>query len=85
MVSNIKPWEDLIKNLTEEEVITVLTTLGSAKPNRDKDNNLVFQSVCHGSQSWKLCYYIKTKNFFIPIFRPPVAHAHKIIYHYRAG
>lgn len=64
MVSNVKPWEDLIKNLTEEEVITVLTTLGSAKPNRDKDNNLVFQSVCHGSQSWKLCYYIKTKNFF---------------------
>lgn len=59
-----KPWENIIKNLTEEQVIAILTDLGSQYPKRDNENNLVFQSVCHNSNSWKLCYYINSHNFF---------------------
>lgn len=61
---NKKPWEDIQSSLTEQQVISVLTLLGSAPPVRDKDNNLLFQSVCHDSQSWKLCYYTESKTFF---------------------
>lgn len=59
-----KIWEVIEKNLTEEQVITILSNLGSLPPRRDNENNLVFQSVCHNSDSWKLCYYIETHSFF---------------------
>ena len=59
-----KIWEVIEKNLTEEQVITILTNLGSAPPRKDNDGNLVFQSICHNSDSWKLCYYIETHSFF---------------------
>lgn len=59
-----KIWDNIIKNLTEEQVIAVLSALGSQSPRRDNENNLVFQSVCHASNSWKLCYYVQTHSFF---------------------
>jgi hypothetical protein len=64
IVQQDKIWEVIEKNLTEEQVITILTNLGSLPPRRDSDNNLIFQSVCHNSDSWKLCYYIETHSFF---------------------
>ena len=59
-----KIWEKISRKLTEEQVIAILSDLGSAPPRRDGANNLIFQSVCHGSNSWKLCYYTDTHNFF---------------------
>ena len=59
-----KIWEKISRKLTEEQVIAILSDLGSAPPRRDGANNLIFQSVCHGSSSWKLCYYTDTHNFF---------------------
>ena len=59
-----KIWEVIEKNLTEEQVISVLADLGSLPPRRDAENNLIFQSVCHNSDSWKLCYYTATHSFF---------------------
>lgn len=64
MQQDNKIWEVIEKNLTEEQVITILADLGSAPPRRDNENNLVFQSVCHNSDSWKLCYYVETHSFF---------------------
>ena len=64
IVQQDKIWETIEKNLTEEQVITILSSLGSLPPRRDNENNLVFQSVCHNSDSWKLCYYIETHSFF---------------------
>ena len=59
-----KKWEKLIKELTIEEITKVLSELGSAPPKNDNDGNYLFQSVCHNSNSWKLCYYPETKTFF---------------------
>lgn len=59
-----KPWERFIENITESDVVKIVTALGSADPITDKDGNLVFQSICHNSQSRKLCYYTRTKTFF---------------------
>ena len=64
MSNEQKPWEILTENLTESDVTKIMTKLGSATPLLDKDGNLVFQSLCHNSQSRKLCYYVKTKTFF---------------------
>lgn len=59
-----KIWEVIEKNLTEEQVTTILTSLGSLSPRKDNEGNLVFQSICHNSDSWKLCYYVETHSFF---------------------
>ena len=59
-----KIWEEINKDLIEEQVISILTELGSAPPKKDGNNNLVFQSVCHNSDSWKLCYYPEKHSFF---------------------
>lgn len=47
----------ILNSLTKEDVIKVVTSLGSATPKTDSQGNLIFQTVCHGSTSWKLYYY----------------------------
>ena len=44
-------------NLTLDKVTKVVMSLGSQDPKTDSQGNLIFQSVCHGSDSWKLYYY----------------------------
>lgn len=47
----------ILNSLTKDDVIKIVTNLGSAPPKTDSNGDLIFQSVCHGSQSWKLYYY----------------------------
>lgn len=47
----------ILNSLTKDDVIKVVTSFGSAPPKKDSSGNLIFQSVCHGSDSWKLYYY----------------------------
>lgn len=57
----------ILDSLTENDIIKIVTELGSQEPRRDKDDNLIFQSVCHNipdpSNSWKLYYYLDNKVF----------------------
>lgn len=49
--------KDLLKKVREEEVIHILSELYSAHYIHDKEGNLIFESICHGSTSHKLYYY----------------------------
>lgn len=56
----------ILESLTKEDVEKVVVALGSQPPKHDSNGNLIFQSVCHGSDSWKLYYYHEsdeTKNY----------------------
>jgi hypothetical protein len=56
--------DELKKSLSVDDVEKIVTTLGSAPPRRDNNGNLIFQTVCHGSHSHKLYYYVETKSFY---------------------
>lgn len=47
----------ILNSLSKEDVIKIVTSLGSAAPKTDSQGHLIFQTVCHGSTSWKLYYY----------------------------
>ena len=47
----------ILNSLTKDDVIQIVTSLGSSYPKTDSNGDLIFQSVCHGSDSWKLYYY----------------------------
>ena len=49
--------DKILESLTKDDVIKVVQTLGSDTPKTNNMGDLVFQSVCHGSNSWKLYYY----------------------------
>ena len=49
--------KDLLKKVREEEVIHILSELYNANYIHDKEGNLIFESICHGSTSHKLYYY----------------------------
>lgn len=49
--------KDLLKKVREEEVIHILSELYNAHYIHDKEGNLIFESICHGSTSHKLYYY----------------------------
>ena len=44
----------ILNSLTKDDVIQIVTSLGSSYPKTDSNGDLIFQSVCHGSDSWKL-------------------------------
>lgn len=43
--------------LTKEDVIKIATELGSDGYKEGGSGELIFRSICHGSDSWKLYYY----------------------------
>ena len=47
----------ILNSLTKEDIIKIVTYFGSSYPKTDSNGDLIFQSVCHGSDSWKLYYY----------------------------
>lgn len=49
--------ENILNSLTQEDVIKIVVSLGSDYPKRDSQGNLIFRSICHGSESHKLYYY----------------------------
>lgn len=52
----------ILKSLTKEDIIYIVTTLGSRDYREDRDGNLIFQTICHNppnvSNSYKLYYYL---------------------------
>jgi hypothetical protein len=57
--------ERIKKELDEQDIRLLLKDLGSEEPHRDKDGNLIFQTICHNVNggSYKLYYYDKIKMF----------------------
>lgn len=47
----------ILESLTKEQVIKIVTDLGSDGYRTDSAGNLIFQTVCHGGGSYKLYYY----------------------------
>ena len=47
----------ILNSLTKEDIIKIVTYFGSSYPKTDSNGDLIFQSVCNGSDSWKLYYY----------------------------
>ncbi len=57
--------KDKIKeSLTEDEVIKILTELGSSHPLKDNQGNLIFSTICHGGSNHKLYYFPSSYNFY---------------------
>lgn len=55
---------ELKKDFTEEEIIRLLATLGSEDYKKSSDGlSLIFKTVCHHGDSYKLYYYVKDKLF----------------------
>ena len=64
--------EDLLNILTDDDIIEIMKELGSDEPIYAK-GALVFESICHGSDSHKLYWYKNTKRF----------HCWNVVVHYR--
>ena len=60
--------ELILSSLTKEDVIKICMALGSSYPKQDSNGNLIFQSICHGSDSWKLYYYCTDIDYKKHIF-----------------
>lgn len=60
--------ETILSSLTKEDVIKICMALGSSYPKQDNNGNLIFQSICHGSDSWKLYYYCTDIDYKKHIF-----------------
>lgn len=64
--------KQLLSSLTKEEIIKVVTTLGSGEPKTDSEGNLIFQTICHNapnpSNSYKLYYYFPDEEHSYGVF-----------------
>ena len=49
--------DKILNSLTKDEIIKIVTGLGSDMPKTNNNGDLIFQTICHGSNSWKLYYY----------------------------
>ena len=54
--------DDVLKNLTDENIIDIMKELGSDEYRYGK-GCIIFRSVCHGSDSFKLYWYREAKRF----------------------
>ena len=52
----------IIEQLTEENIIDIMRELGCDEYRFGK-GCIIFRSVCHGSDSFKLYYYTNSKRF----------------------
>lgn len=57
--------EKIKQELDVQDIKLILKDLGSNEPKKDKDENLIFQTICHNSNggSYKLYYYKESKLF----------------------
>lgn len=55
--------EKIKQELDEQDIRLLLKDLGSEEPTRDRDNNLIFTTICHGGHKHKLYYYNDRKIF----------------------
>lgn len=56
--------QDLLKEITTEDIIRLVSDLGGDDYLVDDDGNLRFRTICHGGYKHKLYYYTESKNFF---------------------
>ncbi|SDW45341.1 hypothetical protein SAMN05216391_10845 [Lachnospiraceae bacterium KHCPX20] len=53
--------DEILNSLTKDDIIRIVTYLGSGEPRHDSKGNLIFQTICHNqpdpSNSYKLYYY----------------------------
>ena len=55
----------LLENITEENVLNILKDFNIFPySNKIKDNEIWFETVCHGGNSHKLCYFRDSKTFY---------------------
>ncbi len=52
----------ILDSLSKEDIIKIVISLGSAEPKIDSNNDLIFQTVCHGGSSYKLYYYHEPRD-----------------------
>lgn len=55
--------DELLKEITTEDVKKIMKDLGSNEPIPDKQGNLRFQTICHCGEKHKLWFYPDTKSF----------------------
>jgi hypothetical protein len=56
--------EDLLKEITTEDIVKLMSDLGGDDYLIDDDGNLRFRTICHGGHKHKLYYYVESKTFF---------------------
>jgi hypothetical protein len=55
--------EKIRESLTEEDITKILLDLGAGDPQRDREGNMVYRTICHGGNKHKLYYYDDSKMF----------------------
>ena len=61
-MSNFFNIKAITEALSKEDVIKIATELGSDGYKEGSSGELIFRSICHGSNSWKLYYYHEAKD-----------------------
>lgn len=61
-MSNFFNIKAITEALSKEDVIKIATELGSDGYKEGSSGELIFRSICHGSDSWKLYYYHEAKD-----------------------
>ena len=56
--------KDIIESLTEEDIVNFMESLGAELSSRSNSNELIFTTICHKSDSYKLYYYIESHSFY---------------------
>lgn len=54
----------LLEQITEEQILNILLKFGVTPYGQIKDKEIWFQTICHGGDSHKLCYFRETKTFY---------------------
>lgn len=54
----------LIERITEEQILNILAKFGATPYGAIKEKEIWFQTICHGGDSHKLCYFRDTKTFY---------------------
>lgn len=53
----------LLEHITEEQILSILERFGAVPFGAIKENEIWFQTICHGGDSHKLCYFRDSKSF----------------------
>ena len=54
----------LLEHITEEQILNMLERFGAVPFGAIRDKEIWFQTVCHGGNSHKLCYFRESKSFY---------------------
>lgn len=54
---------DLIDKITNDDIIKIMSYLGANLSPKSNNETLIFTTICHGSDSYKLYYYSNSKRY----------------------